>query len=93
MNPAQNNVEFEEEKRDMGERKRLLYSRIEPSNIQPKIIQFLIRRHIVRNEAQADLLLVVLLVACIAASIFIFTYSSGTVDVTKSAVLKVMLKQ
>jgi hypothetical protein len=94
MNTTENKVEFDVEAKDGG-RKRLLYSRIEPSNMPPAIIKFLIRKHIIKNERQGDILLIVVFLACVIFSVIIIKYSFFTTQapITKDAVLKILLQK
>ena len=93
MITPQNNVEFDADTTESP--KRLLYSRIEPSNVPPAFIRFLIRRHIIKNERQGDILLLAVILACIIFSIIIIRYSffTPTTTITKDAVLKVLLRK
>lgn len=94
MNP-ENNVEFDADRMDERRHKKLLYSRLEPSSVEPKIIQFLIRKHIIKNERQGDIILIALFFLCIAVSIFIYTHTSSggaAAQVTQQSVLNAITR-
>ena len=86
-----NNVEFEEEGR-RGQRESLLYARFQKSVTAPTIVTFLIKRSIVKNEHQATVLLISLIVVCLIGSLLLFKNISGTVALNPDKVIKAVVQ-
>lgn len=59
----------------MTKHKHILYGHFTPSSIPPKIILWLISTGIVKKEWQAILLLVIVILACIALTVFNIVYT------------------
>lgn len=76
--------------------RRILYSKIEPSNEPPKMAKFMVKHNIVRNEFQAMLTMFIVIIASVCLtllffniawkndSIFFFSKTSKTADVPNS---------
>ena len=89
MNPNnQNEAEINLSGDTFGNRSSLphasvLYSRFQPSNELPFVIRMLIKGKLVKNEAQAQklILLVVLLLVIVAAVFFILSFQDPSVKI------------
>jgi hypothetical protein len=83
-----NDVEFEGENSNTQNR-RILYSRFQASNVEPKIVSFLISKKIVKTEAQANLVLIGIVAIFIVVSIVAFRSAfAPQVSVTSEEVMK-----
>lgn len=49
--------------------RRILYSKIEPSNEPPKMAKFMVKHNIVRNEFQAMLTMFIIIIASVCLSV------------------------
>ena len=78
-------VEFQENE-DMGTsaNKRILYSRFQSSNQVPKVIHFLIRIGLAKNENQANYILIGFFVLAVVFSVFLISKTSTTSDLQKT---------
>jgi hypothetical protein len=72
------NIEFEGE--NQNQHNSFLYAKFQASNQKPGIVNFLIRKNIVKNQAQANAVLLILVLACLAAAYFVYQdYNSQAV--------------
>jgi hypothetical protein len=60
----------------------VLYSRFQPSNELPGIIRFLLKIKIVKNEKQAEKLILLLILFIIAASTALFIFAFQEPEIT-----------
>ena len=82
------NIEFEGENATSSN-SHLLYARIQASNRAPKLVDFLIRHKIVKNESQANAIILILVVVAIVFSIFFFgKFASGPLKITEDAITR-----
>ena len=63
-------IEFDEQTNEGSKNSRLLYAKFQKSSQTPSLVKFLIKRHIVKNEDNARVLLLVLSVVIFAISIY-----------------------
>ena len=69
------NIEFENE--NQNQHGSFLYTKFQSSNQKPGIVNFLIRKNIVKNQTQANAILLILVLACFVAAYFIYQHYNG----------------
>lgn len=72
-----NSVEFN----DSRDGQRFLYTKLKTNMQSPKLVTFLIKKGIVKNEKNADVLLIILVVILLILAASLFSYGSKVSEV------------